>query len=201
MIKQITLHKAKQTSSCLMPKAEKIKTPIQSTYSMESYTQKLLNSHLDDLTHPVIMIVEDSDEDFYTFMRVTQDFDPLKRSLYKFLRFEDGDESLDYLFREGEYQSLNAPLPVAILLDLNLPGTDGRDIIKKVKQTPHLQMIPIIVLSTSSSHNDIQTCYKYGVNCYMLKRMGVLEMQKTVQILFEHWFQLALLPSYGQFIT
>jgi len=195
------LHKAKQTSSCLQPKKEKIKTTIQSTYSMEAYTQKLLTSHLDDPAHPVIMIIEDSDEDFYTFTRVTQDLDILKRSFYKFLRFKDGDESLDYLFREGDYQSLNAPLPVAILLDLNLPGTDGRDIIKKVKKTPHLQMIPIIVLSTSSSQHDVQTCYQYGANCYMLKPMGVLEMQKTVQILFENWFQFALLPSYGQFIV
>jgi len=195
------LHKAKQTSSCLQPKKEKIKTTIQSTYSMEAYTQKLLTSHLDDPAHPVIMIIEDSDEDFYTFTRVTQDLDILKRSLYKFLRFRDGDESLDYLFREGDYQSLNAPLPVAILLDLNLPGTDGRDIIKKVKKTPHLQMIPIIVLSTSSSQHDVQTCYQYGANCYMLKPMGVLEMQKTVQILFENWFQFAILPSYGQFIV
>ncbi|MCY7334272.1 MAG: response regulator [Pseudanabaena sp. CAN_BIN31] len=168
---------------------------------MESYTKKLLTSHLDDLAHPVIMIIEDSDEDFYTFTRVTQNLDILKRSLYKFLRFKDGDESLDYLLREGDYQSLNAPLPVAILLDLNLPGTDGRDIIKRVKQTSHLQMIPIIVLSTSSSQHDIQTCYGYGANCYMLKPMGVLEMQKTVQILFEHWFQFAILPSYGQFIV
>jgi len=195
------LHKAKQTSSCLQPKKEKIKTTIQSTYSMEAYTQKLLTSHLDNPAHPVIMIIEDSDEDFYTFTRVTQDLDILKRSLYKFLRFRDGDESLDYLFREGDYQSLNAPLPVAILLDLNLPGTDGRDIIKKVKKTPHLQMIPIIVLSTSSSQHDVQTCYQYGANCYMLKPMGVLEMQKTVQILFENWFQFAILPSYGQFIV
>jgi len=195
------LHKAKQTSSCLQPKKEKIKTTIQSTYSMEAYTQKLLTSHLDNPAHPVIMIIEDSDEDFYTFTRVTQDLDILKRSLYKFLRFRDGDESLDYLFREGDYQSLDAPLPVAILLDLNLPGTDGRDIIKRVKQTPHLQMIPIIVLSTSSSQHDVQTCYRYGANCYMIKPMGVLEMQKTVQILFENWFQFAILPSYGQFIV
>ena len=199
--KKMILHKTKQTSSCLPTKREEIKTIIQSRYSMESYTQELLTSHLDGIAHPVIMIVEDSDEDFYTFMRVTQNIDLVKRSHYKFLRFEDGDESLDYLFREGDYQSLNTPLPVAILLDLNLPGTDGRDIIKRVKQTPHLQMIPIIVLSTSSSQHDVQTCYRYGANCYMIKPMGVLEMQKTVQILFENWFQFAILPSYGQFIT
>jgi CheY-like chemotaxis protein len=168
---------------------------------MKPYSQRLLTSAWDDLTHPVIMIVEDSDEDFYTFLRVTQNIDSFVRSQYKFLRFEDGDEALDYLFRQGDYHTLNAPLPVGILLDLNLPGTDGRDIIKKVKQTPLLQIIPIIVLTTSSSAHDIQTCYRYGANSYMLKPMGVLEMQQTVQIIFQNWFQFTVLPSYGQFIA
>lgn len=168
---------------------------------MKTDTSRLLTSAWEDLIHPVIMIIEDSDEDFYTFLRVTQNLDQLVRSQYKFLRFEDGDEALDYLFRQGDYQNLKAPLPVGILLDLNLPGTDGRDIIKKVKATPDLQMIPIIVLSTSSSAHDIQTCYRYGANSYMLKPMGVLEMQQTVQILFQNWFQFTVLPSYGQFIT
>ena len=84
---------------------------------------------------------------------------------------------------------------------MNLPNTDGRDIIKMVKQSPDLQIIPIIVLTTSNSLQDIQTCYKYGANCYMLKPMGVKEMQQTVQVIFQNWFQLAVLPSYGQFIT
>jgi CheY-like chemotaxis protein len=168
---------------------------------MKTDPSRLLTSAWDDSIHPMIMIVEDSDEDFYTFLRVVQNLDPLMRSQYKFLRFEDGDEALDYLFRQGDYQNLNTHLPIGILLDLNLPGTDGRDIIRKVKQTPHLQMIPIIVLTTSSSAHDIQTCYRYGANSYMLKPMGVLAMQQTVQILFQNWFQFTVLPSYGQFIT
>ena len=163
--------------------------------------QKLLNTPWEDLTHPVVAIIEDSDEDFYSFLRATQKLNLLERSPYNFLRFQDGDTALDYLFRQGEYQELNAPLPVAILLDLNLPNTDGRDIIQMVKQSTDLQMIPIIVLTTSNSLQDIQTCYQYGANCYMLKPMGVNEMQQTVQTLFQHWFQFAVLPSYGQFTT
>jgi CheY-like chemotaxis protein len=88
-----------------------------------------------------------------------------------------------------------------MLLDLNLPGTDGRDIIQQVKQTTHLQTLPIIVLTTSSSQRDIQTCYENGTNSYTLKPMGVTAMQQTIQILFQHWFQVAVLPSYGQFPT
>ena len=189
--------KAKPT----LPLSHSPTLPLSYSPIMKSYSQRLLTSAWEDLTHPVIMIVEDSDEDFYTFLRVTQNIDSFVRSQYKFLRFQDGDEALDYLFRQGDYQNLDAPLPVGILLDLNLPGTDGRDIIRKVKQTPHLQMIPLIVLTTSSSAHDIQTCYRYGANSYMLKPMGVLEMQQTVQILFQNWFQFTVLPSYGQFNT
>ncbi|NMF59006.1 response regulator [Pseudanabaena yagii] len=163
--------------------------------------QKLLNSPWENLTDPVIAIIEDSDEDFYSFWRATQKLNLLERLTYNFLRFEDGDEALEYLLRQGEYQDLNAAFPVAILLDLNLPNTDGREVIRTVKQTPILQIIPIIVLTTSNSLQDIQTCYQYGANCYMLKPMGVSEMQQTVQILFQHWFQFTVLPSYGQFTT
>ena len=161
--------------------------------------QRLLKSPWEDLTHPIIVIIEDSDEDFYSFLRATEKLNLLERSPYNFLRFQDGDTALDYLFRQGEYQELKAPLPVAILLDLNLPNTDGRDVIQMVKESPDLKTIPIIVLTTSNSLQDIQTCYQYGANCYMLKPMGVNEMQQTVQILFQHWFQFAVLPSYGKF--
>ncbi|WP_055075969.1 response regulator [Pseudanabaena sp. 'Roaring Creek'] len=161
--------------------------------------QRLLNSPWEDVIHPVIAIVEDSDEDFYSFLRATQKLQLLERSLYNMVRFQDGDDALDYLFRQGNYQGLQAPQPVAILLDLNLPNTDGREVIYRVKQSSHLQPIPIIVLTTSNSYQDIQTCYRYGANCYMLKPLGVSEMQQTVQVIFQHWFQVTLLPSYGQF--
>lgn len=162
---------------------------------------KSLNSPWEDLSHPVILIVEDSDEDFYMFMRAIQNMDEIDRSPYRFLRFHDGDDTLDYLFRTGAYQELNAPLPVAILLDLNLPGTDGREVIQQVKQSPNLKTIPIIVLTTSNSHRDIQTCYEYGANCYVIKPMGVAVMQQTIQNILKHWFQIAVLPSYEQFIS
>ncbi|MGC9527941.1 MAG: response regulator [Limnospira sp.] len=161
----------------------------------------LLESPWDDLTHPVVVLIEDSDEDFYTFLRIAGKLCKEEKipAPYNLLRFEDGDEALDYLLREGEYESLDAALPAAILLDLNLPGTDGREIIKSIKQTPKLRMLPIVVLTTSRSPHDIQSCYEYGANSYILKPMGISEMQETVKVLFKYWFQLTLLPSYGQF--
>ncbi|MEE3716329.1 response regulator [Tumidithrix elongata RA019] len=153
-----------------------------------------------DETRPIIAIVEDNDEDFYAFVRAIRSQEALRQMLsnYTFLRFHDGDEALDYLMRGGNYEGLKAPLPIFILLDLNLPGTDGREIIRQVKQNPNLQILPMIVLTSSASPSDIQTCYRYGVNSYLLKPMGVSTMQQTVQTLFQYWFQFAVLPSYGQ---
>ncbi len=160
---------------------------------------KILNSPWDDLSHPVIPIVEDSDEDFYVFERVLQTLDVLPKSTYNLLRFRDGDEVLNYLFREGEYEELQAPPPAAILLDLNLPGTDGREVIVRVKQDPNLKTIPIIVLTTSSNPQDVESCYRYGANSYLVKPMGVSEMQKMVTMLFKYWLYLTVLPSHARF--
>ncbi|MDX2098420.1 MAG: response regulator [Leptolyngbyaceae cyanobacterium bins.59] len=165
----------------------------------------LLKSPWDDIVHPLILIIEDSDEDFYALLRTIQQSEMLQQglSLYRFLRFQDGDEALDYLLREGEYQTLTAPLPSFILLDLNLPGTDGREIIQRVKNSSSMALntLPIVVLTTSNSPRDIQTCYCYGANTYLLKPMGVSEMRQTVQILFQYWFQLAVLPRDGELTT
>ncbi len=159
----------------------------------------VLESPWDDVTHPLILIVEDSDEDFYTLLRATNQISNIEQLLlpYRLLRLQDGDEALDYLFRVGDYQTLEAPLPQFLLLDLNLPGTDGREIIQRIKQDPTLKKMPVVVLTTSSNPTDVQTCYYYGANSYLLKPMGVAEMRQTVEDLFSYWFHLALLPSHG----
>ncbi len=160
---------------------------------------KLIESPWDDLTHPLILVVEDSDEDFYTLLRATRQVNTIEQLLlpYRLLRLQDGDEALDYLFREGHYQSLDAPLPTFVLLDLNLPGTDGREIIQRIKQDPTLKKMPVVVLTTSNSPHDVQTCYGYGANSYLLKPMGMTEMRQTVEDLFSYWFNRSLLPFYG----
>ncbi|MGD1902734.1 MAG: hypothetical protein ACFB9N_10895 [Geitlerinemataceae cyanobacterium] len=95
---------------------------------------------------PTILIVEDSDRDFYAFLRAFRQIEISQKAPFAFLRFDDGDEVLDYLFREKEYANLDAPYPIAMLLDLNLPGTDGRTILRRVKKDPRLCRLPTIVL-------------------------------------------------------
>ncbi len=165
----------------------------------------VLESPWDDVIHPLILVIEDSDEDFYTFLRSVNQLDISQPSLasYRLLRFRDGDEAIDYLFREGEYQQLMAPLPSLVLLDLNLPGTDGREIIQKVKRSSQLELssLPIVVLTTSNSPQDIQTCYRYGANTYLLKPLEVANLKQTLKTLFQYWFQIAILPDQGELIT
>uniref|UniRef100_A0A0C1RAY0 Chemotaxis protein CheY n=1 Tax=Tolypothrix bouteillei VB521301 TaxID=1479485 RepID=A0A0C1RAY0_9CYAN len=137
-------------------------------------------------------MVEDSDEDFTAFTRALREASCVC-SVY---RTCDGDDALDYLYRQGEYaNSTLSPRPALILIDLNLPGTDGREAIAQIKQDRLLKSIPVIALTTSSSPKDIEACYQYGVNCYMLKPIGVEALRKTIRNFLDYWFDTVVLPN------
>jgi len=140
----------------------------------------------------IILVVEDSDEDFAAFTRVIRELE----ITHQITRACDGDDALDYLYQEGAYADpKSAPRPAIILMDLNLPGTDGREVIQQVKQDDRLKEIPIVAFTTSSNARDIEDCYSYGVNSYMLKPTGVSLLRQTLGELFNYWFQAAILPS------
>ena len=140
----------------------------------------------------LVLVVEDRDEDFEAFCRVVGELQVDS----SFRRICDGEEALDYLYHRGAYQdSLTAPRPSLILMDLNLPGTDGRDVIREVKQDNHLKNIPIVVFSTSSSPQDREICYHYGANSYLIKPMGLANLKKTIAIFCQYWLHTSILPS------
>ncbi|MEG3435711.1 response regulator [Pannus brasiliensis CCIBt3594] len=141
----------------------------------------------------IILAVEDSDEDFAAFTRVLKDFPQNNISIR---RARDGDEALDYLYYRGEYEDpARAPRPSLILLDLNLPGTDGREVIEEIKRDQELKKLPVVVLTTSSSPKDVQTCYSYGVNSYLIKPIGVEELKSTIRAFLNYWFAAVVLPD------
>jgi CheY-like chemotaxis protein len=139
-----------------------------------------------------ILMVEDSDEDFAVFLRIMKElnyFNPIHR-------VSDGDEALNYLYQQEEYAPPGqAPRPALILMDLNLPGTDGREVIKQIRQNHDLGYIPIVVLTTSSSPKDIEICYRYGANSYMLKPIGIEVLEQTIRDFFQYWFRSVVLPK------
>lgn len=139
-----------------------------------------------------LIIVEDSNEDFEAFFRLMKS----ANFPHPISRYIDGDDILDFLYYKGEYTNREkTPYPTLIVMDLNLPGTDGREVIAILKQDPELKVIPIVALTTSSNPIDIQTCYQYGVNSYLQKPIGTLAFKKLVQDFKSYWFDAVILPS------
>lgn len=143
-------------------------------------------------TSQPILLVEDSPEDFEATLRAFQK-SGLKNTL---LRCEDGDEALDYLHRRGKYADpAQSPRPGVILLDLNLPGTDGRQVLSEVKNSEHLRDIPVVVLTTSADERDITACYRAGANSYIQKPVDIDGFMKAIERLNGYWFEVVILPK------
>jgi chemotaxis family two-component system response regulator Rcp1 len=104
----------------------------------------------------------------------------------------DGMEAMAYLRQDGEYAG--AVRPDLILLDLNLPKKDGREVLAEIKANPSLKHIPIIVLSTSRNEEDISKSYDLHVNCYISKSRNLSQLFKIVQGIEEFWLETATLP-------
>jgi CheY-like chemotaxis protein len=136
------------------------------------------------VTHS-LLVIEDSNEDFEALSRIMGQVSQISLDLH---RCVDGDEALDFL----NQTPFN---PDLIILDLNLPGTDGREILVTIKQTQKLRSIPIVVLSTSSNPKDIEACYQSGVNSYMLKPMNINELKDSLRVMLDYWFKAMVLPK------
>ena len=105
----------------------------------------------------------------------------------------DGVEAMEFLRREGEHGV--APRPDLILLDLNLPRMDGREVLAKIKNDPELKTIPVIVMTTSDAHQDVLKAYDLHANCYQIKPVDVEEFFAMVQAIESYWFNMTQLPT------
>ncbi len=105
----------------------------------------------------------------------------------------DGVEAINYLYKNGEYSTKKSP--DLILLDLNLPKMDGREVLEKVKSDDNLRRIPIIVLTTSDADQDILKSYNLHVNCYLNKPVDFDKFFDIIQKIEDFWLTTAVLPS------
>ncbi|MEH2268685.1 MAG: response regulator [Nostoc sp.] len=141
---------------------------------------------------PLLLIVEDSNEDFEAlqrFLRRSSIAIPIQRCV-------NGEQALAFLYRTGNYiDRQTAPRPGLIMLDLNLPGTDGREVLRRIKQDDSLNMIPVVVFTTSNNPKDIEVCYRYGVNSYIVKPINFAQLKRDIQMLVEYWFEVTTLPD------
>jgi CheY-like chemotaxis protein len=104
----------------------------------------------------------------------------------------DGTEAMAFLRREGEHA--NVPRPDLILLDLNLPKKDGREVLEEIKENPILKSIPVVILTTSASEEDILRSYQLHANCYITKPVGLDGFLAVVRSIDSFWLSVVKLP-------
>ena len=143
----------------------------------------------ESLVHPIeILLVEDNPGD----IRLTTE--ALKeQKMYNNLNVvTDGVEAMAYLRREGKYSG--AKRPDLVLLDLNLPKKDGREVLKDIKTDDNLKAIPVVVLTVSKSEEDILKSYNLHANCYITKPVDLVQFLKVAKSVQEFWFTMVKLP-------
>lgn len=105
---------------------------------------------------------------------------------------DDGVKAMAFLRRQGEYAK--APRPDLILLDLNLPRKDGREVLREIKDDEHLKVIPVVILTTSKAEEDIIKTYSLHANCYVTKPLGLQQFLDVVRSIEDFWFTIVRLP-------
>lgn len=136
-----------------------------------------------------ILLVEDSPSDANLTIREFS-----KAKIANNLHWaEDGETAMDYLLQQGKFTA--APRPNLILLDLNLPGMDGRDVLAAVKSNPELKCIPIVILTTSNDEQDVLRSYNLHANCYVTKPIDIEQFIHIVHLINEFWLAAVLLPT------
>ena len=135
-----------------------------------------------------IFLVEDNPGD----VRLTQETWKECKLLNHMSVVANGVEAMAFLRREGKY--VNAVRPDLILLDLNLPKKDGREVLAEIKADERLKRIPVVVLTTSSAEQDILKTYELHANCYITKPVNLEQFSTVVKALAEFWFTIVKLP-------
>jgi two-component system, chemotaxis family, response regulator Rcp1 len=135
-----------------------------------------------------ILLVEDSPGDVKLTIEALRDA-KVNNNLHV---ARDGEEAMAFLRREGDHA--DAPRPDLILLDLNLPRKDGREVLADVKSDPKLKRIPVVILTTSQSDDDVAQAYSLSANCYVTKPVDLDQFLRVVRAIDNFWLTLVKLP-------
>jgi chemotaxis family two-component system response regulator Rcp1 len=136
-----------------------------------------------------ILLVEDSPSDAQLAIEALQ----AAKIANRLSHVEDGVEAMQFLRREGPYS--DAPRPDLILLDLNLPRKDGREVLKELKQDAELMLIPVVVLTTSRAEQDVLRSYALHANCYIAKPVDFIQFMEVVKSIEHFWLAIVTLPK------
>ena len=147
---------------------------------------------VDHQTHPIdILLVEDNPGD----VRLTRELLKESKVNNRLAAVENGAEAIAYLRRQGKYR--DAERPDLILLDLNLPRMDGREVLAEIKRDPDLRRIPVVILTSSSADADVIKTYDLHANCYVTKPVGLDQFATVVKSIEDFWLAIVRLPPDG----
>ncbi len=138
-----------------------------------------------------ILLVEDDSKDVELTLMALE-----KHKLSnKIVVTRDGVEAIDYLFKRGKFENTSSELPIVILLDLKMPRMNGLEVIRILKSDERMQVIPIVVLTSSREDLDLKECYRLGVNAYVVKPVRFSEFVEAVENIGVFWALLNELPN------
>lgn len=142
-----------------------------------------------DLDHPIVILLVEDDPGDELMTREAFEHNRIGNTL---LVVRDGEEALDFLYHRGAYVA--APRPDLILLDLNLPKYDGRQVLEQIKSDPDLSHIPVVILSTSAAEEDILRSYKLHANAYVTKPVDLDQFISAIKQIDDFFVQVVRLP-------
>lgn len=138
-----------------------------------------------------ILVIDDNEDDYEAIARA---FRKVGMSNNVSL-CNTGQMAMDFLKHEGKFQEEKADRPALIMLDLNMPGMDGMQVLGRIRKDENLKQIPVVIWTTSSNEKDIDACYALGANAYMQKPVIFDDLVASIRRLKEYWFETAFLPS------
>lgn len=137
-----------------------------------------------------ILIIEDSPEDYEACVTALTEDNNLSNPI---VWCENGEDAIEYLTKA--HADPESDMPGLILLDLNLPGLDGRDVLEKIKANPATKRLPVVVMTSSAGQQDIDRCYEMGANSYVVKPVDLDGFLRAITRLRDYWFRIVVLPS------
>ena len=138
-----------------------------------------------------ILVVEDNPADFFATERGLR-----KAGLANpIVHAESGEEAMDYLLGGGKFEGQGVQKPGIVLLDINLPGLNGGEVLERIRANEQLKMVPVIMLTTSNDERDVQMAYRLGANSYVQKPVDLDGFMAALKRLKDYWFELVILPK------
>jgi CheY-like chemotaxis protein len=139
-----------------------------------------------------ILQVEDDENDIFFLGNAFQE----AKISHPLQVVRDGQAAIEYLSGTGKYTDRSQyPLPCLVLLDLKLPRKMGLEVLKWMREQPHLQTVPVIILTSSSQPTDVEAAYRLGASSYLVKPSGVYELFELIKVFKAYWLEHNLIPS------